>query len=70
MLFFLIATSILIFSYSYIGFRLIVPLKVHVLWKTIFWSILILLLPMTPVYLVFRKNMTGGLWWDVLPWLA
>jgi len=70
MLFFLIANSILILSYTYIGLRLIVPLKIHPLWKTIFWSILILLLPLTPVYLILRKHMTGGLWWDVLPWIA
>jgi len=70
MLFFLIACSILILSYTYIGLRLIVPLRIHPLWKAFFWTILILLLPMTPVYLIFRRQMTGGLWWDVFPWIA
>ncbi len=70
MLIFIIAASILIVSYSYIGLRLIVPLKNHPLWRAFLWSILIVLIPVAPCYLIFRNQVIGTLWQDILPWIA
>lgn len=68
--FFIVVISILILAHIYIGLRIIVPLKTRSVWKALLWSILILLMPMTPVYLVLRRHGIESPWCDILPWIA
>jgi hypothetical protein len=70
MIFLLIASSVLIVAYIYIGMRLIMPLKSHPYWRWALWAIILCLVPMTPLYLVFREQVMGSAWGDVLPWAA
>jgi len=70
MLFFLIAISILVLIYTYIGLRLILPMRIRRFWKAISWAILIVFLPMAPVYIVLRHLGIFTFVCDVLPWTA
>ncbi len=70
MLFFLISLSILILIYTYIGLRLIVPMRIRPFWKMTLWAILILFLPMAPTYLILRWLGIVFPLQDALPWTA
>ena len=70
MLIFFTAISVLIFVYAYVGMRLIIPMRIRFFWKATLWVILIVFLPMAPVYLILRHLGVGSPWCDVLPWVA
>ena len=70
MIFFLIVISILILAHTYIGLRIIAPTKIRTVWKAVLWSILMLLMPLAPVYVVLRRYGPGSPWSDVLAWIA
>ena len=70
MVFFFIVISILILSHIYIGLRIIAPMEIRAAWKTVLWSILMLLMPLAPVYAVLRRHGLGSPWSDILPWTA
>lgn len=70
MLFFLIAIMILVLTYTYIGLRLIGPMRIRRFWKAILWVILIVFLSMAPVYMVLRHHGIGTFVCNVLPWAA
>jgi hypothetical protein len=70
MSFFIVATSILILSYIYIGWRIIVPLQLGPGVKKMLWALLILSIPAVPVYLVLRSNEIILPFTDTLSWIA
>ncbi len=70
MVFFLIATSTLIITYSYIGWRLIVPARIRLFPKTLLWIILILFMPMAPLYIFWRKHAISSPWVEIFSWLT
>lgn len=70
MIFFLIAVSILILTYGYIGWRLIIPAGLSPSWNAILWAILILFMPMTPISILLRIYGFNAFWSDILSWAA
>ncbi len=69
-MFFLVSVSILIMTYSYIGWRLIVPSGFSSSWNAILWAILILFVPMAPISLLLRIYGFSAFWIDILSWIA
>jgi len=70
MTFFVIAVSILIITYSYIGWRLIVPSGLSTFWNAILWVILILFMCLTPVSILLQIYGFGVFWSGMLSWVA
>ncbi len=70
MAFFIIAVSILIIIYSYIGWRLIVPAGFSPFLNTILWVILILLMCIAPISIFLRIYGFNVFWCNILSWIA
>ena len=70
MTFFIIAISILIITYSYIGWRLIVPAGLSPTWNTILWAILVLFMSTIPVSILLRVYGFSIFWTGILTWIA
>jgi len=70
MTFFIIAVSVLIITYSYIGWRLIVPAGLSPFWNVILWMILILFMCLTPVSIFLRIYGFAVFWSGILSWIA
>jgi len=70
MTFFIIAVSILIITYSYIGWRLIVPAGLSPSWNVILWMTLIFFMCITPISIFLRIYGFGVFWSGILSWIA
>ncbi len=70
MIAFFIAISVFIFMYSFVGWRVFIPLGIDQPWKTILWIVLFLLalLPVVSIGLLMRRIETPIN--DILSWMA
>ena len=70
MIFFTVLTIIIFLSYTYIGWRLIIPSRFKVIKKRIAWTILLLLPLLVPLSFLLQITMDGSYWSDLLGWVA